>query len=332
MRIRHIVLSVLLAGSLAACGRASGSSGADEAVELRYQGSVGAVTPAELAADLGYLGPLKLTWVGNTISGPQDIQSVATDQTDFGGAFNGAVSKLVASGAPIKAVISYYGSDEHTAQNYYVLDGSPIKGPRDLIGKKVGVNTLGAHMEAVLKEYLKRGGLTPAEIKQVELLVVPPVNAEQSLRARQIDVAVLATILRDKALERGGIHPLFKDIDLFGEFNAGSYVFRERFVAEHPAAVRTFVQGVGKAIDWSRDTPRAQVVARLKAIIAKRGRNEDNNTIGYWKSYGVSSKGGRIAEREFQTWIDWLVAEGELKAGQVKPGDAYTNEYNGSAS
>jgi len=55
--------------------------------------------PAELAADLGYLQDLKLDWVGNTISGPQDIQSAATRQTDFGGAFNGAVVKLVAAGA-----------------------------------------------------------------------------------------------------------------------------------------------------------------------------------------------------------------------------------------
>jgi len=69
--------------------------------ELRYQGWVGQVTFPELAEDLGYLAPVKLKWIGNTISGPQDIQTVVTGDIDFGGAFNGAVAKLLAfRGAP----------------------------------------------------------------------------------------------------------------------------------------------------------------------------------------------------------------------------------------
>jgi hypothetical protein len=34
-----------------------------------------------------------------------------------------------------------------------------------------------------------------------------------------------------------------------------------------------------------------------------------------------------IADREFQTWIDWLRADGELKQA-LKPGDLFTNEFN----
>ncbi len=40
------------------------------------KGWAGQVTFPELAEDLGYLAPVKLKWVGNTISGPQDIQTV----------------------------------------------------------------------------------------------------------------------------------------------------------------------------------------------------------------------------------------------------------------
>ena len=61
-------------------------------------------------SDLGYLGDVKLKWIGNTISGPQDIQAATTGDTDFGGAFNGAIVKLKVSKAPITAVVSYYGS------------------------------------------------------------------------------------------------------------------------------------------------------------------------------------------------------------------------------
>ncbi|MBG0830216.1 ABC transporter substrate-binding protein [Planomonospora sp. ID67723] len=334
IRTRHIFASVLLAFSLAACGSASGAAkpGGLEVTELRYQGGVGAVTFPELAEHLGYLGDIKLKWVGNTISGPQDIQSAATGQTDFGGAFNGAIVKLAAAKAPIKAVVGYYGSDEDSFIGYYVADGSPITGPRDLIGKKIGVNTLGAHLEAVLKEYLKRGGLTPEEIGKVELVVVPPVNTEQALRQGQIDVAALSGVLRDKALERGGIHPLFKDIDLFGSFTAGSIVLRQDFIARNPNTTKKFVEAFAKAVEWTQTHSREEVIATYKEIIAKRGRNEDAATVGFWKSSGVHGKGGVIDAKEFQTWVDWLEREGEIRAGQVKASDLYTNEFNPFAS
>ena len=162
------------------------TSGAGQTKTLRYQGWASQVTLPELAEDLGYLGDVKLEWVGNTISGPQDIQSAATGQVDFGGAFNGAVVKLAANGAPVKAVISYYGADTYVYNGFYVLKDSPIRSARDLIGKKVGMNTLGAHAEATLDIYLQRGGLSRAEIGKVEPLVVPPVNTEQTLRQKQI--------------------------------------------------------------------------------------------------------------------------------------------------
>src|SRR2546430_1878475 len=86
--------------ALVACG-GSGAGGAD-ASTIRYQTSAGGLSLIELADDLGYLKPLKIKSVGATISGPQDIQSAATNQTDIGGAFNSAVIKLVQAGAPIK--------------------------------------------------------------------------------------------------------------------------------------------------------------------------------------------------------------------------------------
>src|SRR5690242_20072226 len=51
------------------------------ALVLRYQGNNGTVTPAELAEDLGYLAPLRLEFVGSTVSGPASIQAVVTGDT-----------------------------------------------------------------------------------------------------------------------------------------------------------------------------------------------------------------------------------------------------------
>src|ERR1019366_3434439 len=148
--VRSVTSAALLALALvsAACSRSSTPSteqGAGEQTELRHQGVVGQVSFPELAEDLGYLAPTKLTFIGSTISGPQDIQTVVTGDTDYGAAFDGAIIKLIAANAPVRAVVAAYGTDETTFMGFYVTENGPIRSARDLIGKKVSMNTLGAH-------------------------------------------------------------------------------------------------------------------------------------------------------------------------------------------
>jgi ABC-type nitrate/sulfonate/bicarbonate transport system substrate-binding protein len=326
-------IGALLMLGLCACSSAKSGDRAHDSTQLetttlRHQAGVGQVSFPELAADLGYLEPIKLDFVGNTISGPQDIQTVVTGDTDFGLAFHGAIIKLVAAGAPIRAVVAGYGVDAQTYTGFFAKEDAPIKNARDLIGKKVAMNTLGAHAEFILREYLERAGLNKAEAKKVTLVVLPPVNTEQALRAGNIDVAGLTGIFRDQALSRGGLRQVFSDHELYGEFTAGSYVFTKRFIEKNPNTVRKFVDGVGRAIEWARSTPREQVIERERAIIHKRKRNESDEVVPYWKSTGIAGKGGQLRERELQMWIDWLIKDGELKPGQLVAGDVYTNDFN----
>lgn len=320
---------VLLTGALAlGLGVPAFAEPPLEKTEIRYQGWAGQVSFIELADDLGYLAPLKLKWVGNTISGPQDIQTVVTGDIDIGGAFYGAILKLIAAKAPIKAVVGYYGSDANTYHGYYVKNDSQISIARDLIGKKVAVNTLGAHLEFVLREYLARNGLSASEAKQVTLVAIPPVSGEQALRQEQVEVSALNGVLRDKALERGGIRSLFNDTDLFGQFTGGSYVLRDKFIKDNPNTSRKLVEGISRAIQWAQTTAPEEVRARFDRIIAERKRNEDASSIKYWKSTGVAAKGGLIGDAEVQVWIDWLVKDGLLKPEQLKASDVYTNNFN----
>lgn len=330
---RSLIKVAAVVAVVASFASACGSSGdvaqtEDGRTVLRYQGHTGEVDFPELAEDLGYYKNVKLEWVGDTTSGPQDIQSTATGDIDFGSAFNGAVVKLNVAGASIKSVLSSYGADEGEYTGYYVLDGSPIRTARDLIGKKVGMNTLGAHHEFLTREWLAKEGLSPEEIKTVTLTVVPPVNTEQALREGQIDVAALNGIHRETALDRSGIRPLFTDKSLFGAFSYGTYVMRKDFIAANPDATRDFVQGTARAIRWTQVTPRDEVVDRFAQIIANRKRNEDTKSIEYWRSSGIPVAGGVIADRELQTWVDWLVRNGEISEGQIKASDLYTNEFN----
>ena len=316
---------------LAACSNddsASTTSANGQDRILQYQSTPGSVSFAELAEALGYFGGIDLEKIGDSVGGPESIQLTATGEIDFGAAFNGAIIKSYAQGVEIKSVVGNYGSDENTFMGYYTLEGSGIEKAKDLIGKKIGMNTLGAHSEFAVKQFLLDGGLTEEEIKEVELVVVPSASAEQILRAGQIDVVALSGIGKERALENGGIRSVFKDIDLFGEFTAGEYFFTAKYIEENPDTVQTFVEGVAKAIEWARTTPREEVIAKFEEIVSAREGNETTDNLKYWKSTGIAEEGGQIAEKEFQVWIDWLVNNGELEENQVKVEELYTNEYN----
>jgi ABC-type nitrate/sulfonate/bicarbonate transport system substrate-binding protein len=105
-------------------------------------------------------------------------------------------------------------------------------------------------------------------------------------------------------------------------------VLRDEFIQTKPNAARRFVEATARAIEWSRETPEAEVVARLRRIIAERKRNEDDSAIKYWKSVKAATRGGVIEAREFQTWIDWLIRDGQLAAERVGASRMYTNRFN----
>ena len=93
------------ASGLSACGSAGADDG-KEVTTIRYQSYAGAVDAFLLADALGEFEGLTLKRVGDITGGPQALQALVSNQTDIGGsAFYGAIAQLVATGAPIKAVI-----------------------------------------------------------------------------------------------------------------------------------------------------------------------------------------------------------------------------------
>ncbi|HEX3737918.1 MAG TPA: ABC transporter substrate-binding protein [Solirubrobacterales bacterium] len=330
-----ILALIALVSSLAACGGGGsdatangGGGGGDEPTQIRYQFLAGYISPLEVAAKLGYLGDLELKAEGEVTGGPESIQAVATGQTDIGGAFPGTVINLIAAGGPIKAVAGEFGADKYAYSGLYVLDDSPIHTAKDLVGKKIGVNTLGANSEAVLKLWLKKEGLSPQEIESVELVVIPPVNEEEALRQGQLDGIIVGGALRELAERHGGVRPLFKDTEFLGDYINTAFVLNDSFIEDHPQDTKLLVGGIARAIRYLQTTPAAKVIKLGDEVAEEHGRPEDAESIKYWKSLGVPGKGGLIRPHEFPLWIKWLEEEGELEPGRLKPSETYTNEFN----
>jgi ABC-type nitrate/sulfonate/bicarbonate transport system substrate-binding protein len=296
---------------------------------IRYQGWPGTVLWQELADDLGYFHKIQLKWVGSTTSGPQDIQSVATGHVDEGQAFNGAVVKLVGAKAKVRSVVTYYGADAvEPNTGYVVLAESPIHGPRDLVGKSIAVNTMGAHCEMVLREWLSRQGVSVQEASGLTEVVIPPVSQETALRNHQVDVAALTGGYLIAAERRGGLRRIFSDQSLFGPFGYGTQVFRAGYIHANPDVLKDYVQGAARAIIWAQTHSAPEVRAKFLDIMRRRHRAESTEALQYYLSSTVPAKGGVIHPQEFGVWIDRLVRTGVLKAGQVNAADVYTNEFN----
>ncbi len=332
---RPLIAAGGLAGlfALLSSGARADDSGTLEVSAIRYQSSTSTVVnPLEVADALGYLKPLTLRRVGSVNGGPADIQAAATGQTDIAAAFNGAVLNLAAAGAPVTAVICWRGTDAETSDGLFVLDNSPIAKARDLIGKKVGVNTLGADAEAVLDMYLVHNGLTLAEIREVTLMPLPTPNLEPEPGNGQIGAMSVAGIFRDAALARGGIHPLYRNVDLFGNYSDNTAVVPNDFVARNPRATAHLVAALARAIDWLQQRQgqqdRPQVVDLVTQYFNAHDRASEVAALKYWHGTGIATRGGWIKRQELAMWLPWLTQRGEVDAKAIDLDKVYTNKFN----
>lgn len=329
-RILILVVAILTL-VLTACGSKTQdevTQAKDGKTVFRYNGETGLVTPAELAEDLGYFEKISLEYTGLTKGGPESIQFVATDQMEFGNAFNGAIIKSVEKGVKIKGVVTSYGSNEENYLGFFAKKGTDIKEAKDLIGKKVAINIRGANYEMALQEYLYENGLTDEDIKEVEFIAMPMVNAEQAVVNNQVDVAALSNIFRDKALENGKTEVVFKDTEASGEYNAGSYFFKEDFIKSHEEEVKDFTQGVARAYEWMVETEQAEVIKRMEKIMVERDRGEPVENLKYWHGRSVVTEGGVIQSSDFDKWLELLVKTKDIKTTDIDTSKMFTNEYN----
>ncbi len=302
---------------------------ADE-VTIRFLASHGGISAHELAAELGYYdeAEIKLENVGYASGGPESLIALAGGSVELGSAATSAVLNSIAGGNDFIAAYPSNGINEEAQSIFYVLEDSPIKEIKDIVGKTIAVNTLGAHLDYAVREALYQNGL-PQDA--ANLIVVPGPQLEQVLRSRQVDISAFGywqTTFEGIASQNGGIRAIFDDTDVLGEIAGGFVVLRRDWVDAHPEQARAFVNGAAKALDYARENPDETKVI-LARVLEERGENPE--LAEHFKGYGVR-EGGLPVERDVQFWIDVLEREGRLQPGQLVAkdillvtGDATTN-------
>lgn len=331
-RIATLLAALLaLAAVTSGCGGAA-AGGGEEETTIRYQSYAGTVDVVQLADALGYLEGLTLEKVGDITGGPQALQALASDQVDIGGsAFFGAIAQLVATGVPIKGVVSSYGSNEKISSSIVALEESPISSAKDLVGKRIAVNTLGANAEAVLDTWFEQEGLTTEEQDRITLVPLPPLNMEQALREGQVDAASMSIGNLVVAQQRGGVKVVITDQEIVGQpYNGGAFTMREEFIQKNPETTKTLVAGLAKALHYIETHTKEETLAVYLPWLEKNGYSDYVEAVkANWPgSTGVSNPEGLIADGDISLWLDWLEKRGDVDVDAIEPSDVYTNEFN----
>ena len=313
---RQLLVGGLLAAAVpsAAFGQAPASP-----VTLRYLSSRGGVNPHELADKLGYYKGtgVALQNLGYSAGGPESLFALASRGLDVGSAATAAVINSIAGGNDFVAAYPGSGLNKRVKSIFYVLEDSPIKTIRDIAGKTIAVNTLGAHLDYAVRQALTNVGLPRNAAK---LVVVPGPQLEPTLRSRQVDVAAVGywqTTFDGVLVKNGGVRAIFDDTDVLGDLAGGYIVLRRDFIKANPAAARIFVEQAARAADWERENPDE---ARKVFAEILQGRREDPKLAEYWRGFGVRP-GAAPAERDLAFWIDVLESEGSLPKGKLKAKD-----------
>ena len=336
-RFRRIAAgaSVLLTlGALTSCSGNAGAENSDGTTTLRYQSAAGTVDLVQLADALGYLKSIKLDKKGDVTGGPQSLQALVSDQVDIASSpFFGATAQLVATGAPIKAVVSSYGSSGDVSQSLVVLKDSPVKSARDLIGKKVAVNTLGANNEAVLDTWFDQEGLTDEEQDQITLVPLPPLNTPEALGKGQVDAAVLSFISYKATVAQYDVVELTSDVDVVGgPYSGGALTLRNDFIKRNPDTSKQLVEGVLAAIEFIETHTTQELFDVYFPYLEKEGFGDYIAPIeaNFPGTLGLDPK-PVIADEDIQRWVDWLDSRGDIKGDDLDVSDVYTNEFNPNA-
>lgn len=287
-----------------------------DGVTLRYMAQQGGLSGHELAEALGYFEGtgIKLENVGYASGGPASLFALASGNVDIGSAATSAVLNSIANGNDFVAAYPSNGINKDTESDFYSLEGGPIKSIRDLAGKTIAVNTLGAHLDYTVREALHSVGLPENAAK---LVVVPGPQLEQVLRSKQVDVTAFGywqKTFEGVALKNGGLQKIFGDTDILGEIAGGFVVLRRDWIAKHPKAAQVFVKQSQRALDFARTNP-DETRKVLAKVLASRGENAE--IAQFFTGYGLRP-GAKAVDRDLQFWIDVFVREGQLKEGQLK--------------
>ena len=271
-----------------------------------------------IADELGFFKEegIKPEFVG-VVPTPQLVAAVMAGKVDVGGAHANRTIAGISAGAKIRAVVAQSETTRDKPHMVFVtLANSPIRLPKDLLGKRLAIMAYGGCNEYTPYEYLRKNGIANPKGK-LQIVTTPPGKEIDALRRGGVDFA--GVHMDPKDVERlGGLRILFTDYDIWGEIGGATPLyFSEKFIKEKPDVVRRFVRAMARTSNWINENPR-----KAEQIHARRVKVDPAIVnANHFTPNGV------IKEDSIQLWIDILNYYHEIKP-ETKTADIYTNSFN----
>jgi len=310
---RITAVFVLAAVLIPATGSAS------ETVVMRFLAGRGSMSPFELANELHFFDGkgIEIKEEGYAAGGPEVLFALASGNLEIGNAAIVSIINSVANGNHFRAVYAGNGIDAKVKSNFYVLNDSSIKSRQDIVGATIAINTLGAHLDYVVREALNQSKL---DFGATKLIAVPGPQLEQTLRSKQVDLIAVGSwqaSFKGQLLKNGGVRSVFTDTDILGEMTGGMIVLPQEFIDSHPDATREFIEQSVRAADWAAEHPE-----EARAVFAKllERRGENSELAKSWPGFGVRPH-AVIADHDIDFWINILERDGRIPKGALKPDD-----------
>jgi NitT/TauT family transport system substrate-binding protein len=269
--VKKIRAAVALAAVLAltACGGGSPSGGGAESAPAGGGETAGGMTkinvgvipivdvaPIYLGKEQGFFKEegldLELTLAQG---GAAIIPAITSGQMDFG--FSNVTSLVIArsKGLDMKMVVNGVATTGDRDKDFaavMVKPDSGIKDIPDLVGKRIGVNTLNNISDSTIREAVEQSGGDSSNLKFVEM---PFPDMPAALANGQVD-AIAAVEPFETIVKNDGAVPVFSNYAYpVKDLTVATYFTSDKNVQEKPEVTAAFVRAMKKSLAFANDNP-----------------------------------------------------------------------------
>lgn len=311
------VAALVLVLGLAACGGDddNGDSG-ETAAGDGLVASSGAIVPTAthlpvmVAKDEGFFEDHGIDMDVQIVQNLATLPGAMGRQFDFGSGTVPDVIKARQQGIDI-SVVTGLARETGDQRIVSVIGGPEVNSPEDLVGKTVGVVTLGGNIHISTLKWLTDLGIDPEDINFVE--VDPPNQADQ-LANGDIDAAENLEPFRSIMLEAGATDVVNPLLEIADPVDVVNWMSSTEWAAENSETVDSVVSALNDAVAFIADNP-----DRAREILAEySGLPPEAAAAILLPEYGTGLDSGLVDE-----WANALEVIGQLEgsAGDVSADD-----------
>lgn len=259
-RLRGFVAAAV-AVAVMTLSTACGGGGSTEKVNGMDQVNVGVIPIIDVAAV--YLGVRKGFFKQQHIQprlkqaegGAAILPAVLSGQTQFG--FSNVVSLMIARSKklPIKVLtpgVASTGEQDKDFAALVVPKDSPVHTAKDLVGRKVGTNTLDNICTVSADTSVRKAGGDPAKMKYVE---IDPPSTVEALKNGTLDGSCLTEPFLSQYLHEGGRAVASNYVDVLPHLVLSAYFTSENLAKSDPDLVKRFTKAMQTSLSYADQHP-----------------------------------------------------------------------------